>query len=37
VFVDRGSIDPLYFERSYFLAQGGESGKAYGLLCAVME
>jgi DNA end-binding protein Ku len=36
-FVDRDSIDPLYFERSYFLVPGADSGKAYRLLCAVME
>jgi DNA end-binding protein Ku len=36
-FVDRDSIDPLYFERSYFLAPGKGSGKAYRLLSAVME
>jgi DNA end-binding protein Ku len=37
LFVDRDSIDPLYFERSYFLAPGASSGKAYRLLTAVME
>jgi DNA end-binding protein Ku len=37
LFVDRDSIDPLYFERSYFLAPGADSGKAYRLLGAVME
>jgi DNA end-binding protein Ku len=37
LFVDRDSIDPLYFERSYFLAPGAASGKAYRLLGAVME
>jgi DNA end-binding protein Ku len=36
-FVDRDSIDPLYFERSYFLAPGKGSGKAYRLLASVME
>jgi DNA end-binding protein Ku len=36
-FVDRDSIDPLYFERSYFLVPGADSSKAYRLLCAVME
>jgi DNA end-binding protein Ku len=36
-FVPRASLDPLYFERSYFLAPGSESGKAYRLLAAVME
>ncbi len=37
LFVDRDSLDPLYFERSYFLAPGSDSGKAYRLLSAVME
>jgi DNA end-binding protein Ku len=37
LFVDRDSIHPLYFERSYFLAPGEQSGKAYRLLGAVME
>jgi DNA end-binding protein Ku len=37
LFVDRDRIDPLYFERSYFLAPGEGSGKAYRLLVAVME
>lgn len=37
LFVDKDSIDPLYFERSYFLAPGANSGKAYRLLTAVME
>jgi DNA end-binding protein Ku len=37
LFVERDSIDPLYFERSYFLAPGEGSGKAYRLLVAVME
>jgi DNA end-binding protein Ku len=37
LFVDRDSIDPLYFERSYFLAPGADTGKAYRLLGAVME
>lgn len=36
-FVSRDSIDPLYFERSYFLAPGKGSGKAYRLLASVME
>lgn len=36
-FVDRDSIDPMYFERSYFLVPGAESSKAYRLLCEVME
>lgn len=37
LFVDRDTIPSLYFERGYFLAPGAESGKAYRLLCAVME
>jgi DNA end-binding protein Ku len=37
LFVDRDRIDPLYFARSYFLAPGEGSGKAYRLLVAVME
>lgn len=37
LFVDRDSIDPLYFERSYFLVPGAQSGKAYRLLATVME
>ena len=36
-FVDRDSIDPAFFERSYFLAPGKGSGKAYRLLATVME
>jgi DNA end-binding protein Ku len=36
-FVPRDSIDPLHFERSYFLAPGASSGKAYRLLGTVME
>jgi DNA end-binding protein Ku len=37
LFVAREDIDPLYFERSYFLAPGAAAGKAYRLLGAVME
>ena len=37
LFVDRDSIDPIFFERGYFLAPGPDSGKAYGLLSRVME
>ncbi len=37
LFVERDTIDPLYFERSYFLAPGKDSGKAYRLLAMVME
>jgi DNA end-binding protein Ku len=36
-FVDATAIDPLYFQRAYFLAPAGESVKAYRLLAAVME
>ena len=37
LFVDRNEIDPMYFERGYFLAPAGGSNKAYRLLAAVME
>ena len=36
-FVDRSQIDPLFFERGYFLAPGAGSGKAYRLLAKVMD
>lgn len=36
-FVERKSIAPLYFERSYFLTPGGGSEKAYKLLARTME
>jgi DNA end-binding protein Ku len=36
-FVEISQIDPLYFERGYFLAPGAASGKAYRLLAKVME
>jgi DNA end-binding protein Ku len=36
-FVDRSQIDPLFFDRAYFLTPGGNSTKAYRLLAAVME
>jgi DNA end-binding protein Ku len=37
-FVALAEIDPIYFERSYWLAPDGPSaGKAYGLLLAAME
>lgn len=36
-FVDRSELDPLYFERAYFLAPGAEASKAYRLLADVME
>ena len=37
LFVDRDTIDPMYFERAYFLTPSGESTKAYRLLAEVME
>ena len=37
LFVARAELDPVYFERAYFLAAAKESNKAYRLLCAVME
>jgi DNA end-binding protein Ku len=37
VFVDAVDIDPVYFERAYYLAPAGESTKAYRLLATVME
>ena len=36
-FVERDAIDPIYFERAYFLTPAGNSTKAYRLLAAVME
>lgn len=36
-FVPAEDIDPLYFERSYFLAPAGETTKAYRLLAETME
>lgn len=36
-FVPVSEIDPMLFERGYFLAPSGESTKAYRLLAAVME
>ena len=36
-FVPADDIDPLYFERSYYLAPAGESTKAYRLLAETME
>jgi DNA end-binding protein Ku len=36
-FVPAGEIDPLYFERSYYLAPAGETTKAYRLLAETME
>lgn len=37
VFVDRKTIDPMYFGRGYFLTPAGGSNKAYRLLAEVME
>jgi DNA end-binding protein Ku len=37
VFVDADQIDPIYFERAYFLVPGGGTNKAYRLLAEVME
>jgi DNA end-binding protein Ku len=36
-FVEREDLDPVYFDRSYFLAPGRGAGKAYRLLSSVME
>jgi DNA end-binding protein Ku len=37
VFVDVEAIDPMYFERAYFLVPAGGTNKAYRLLAEVME
>jgi DNA end-binding protein Ku len=37
VFVDVEDIDPMYFERAYFLVPAGGTNKAYRLLAEVME
>ena len=37
VFVDVDDIDPIYFERAYFLIPAGGTNKAYRLLAEVME
>ena len=37
LFVDRDSIDPVYFNRGYFLVPNGGTTKAYRLLAEVME
>lgn len=37
LFVDRAGIDPMYFQRSYFLVPSGGTNKAYRLLAEVME
>lgn len=36
-FVPVDELNPIYFERAYFLAPDGESSKAYRLLAEVME
>jgi DNA end-binding protein Ku len=36
-FVNASEIDPMYFERAYFLTPAGQSNKAYRLLAQVME
>jgi DNA end-binding protein Ku len=36
-FVKASEIDPMYFERAYYLAPSGGSNKAYRLLARVME
>jgi DNA end-binding protein Ku len=37
LFVDLADIDPMYFERAYYLVPTGGSNKAYRLLAEVME
>jgi DNA end-binding protein Ku len=37
LFVDLDDIDPMYFERAYYLVPGGGTNKAYRLLAEVME
>lgn len=37
LFVDRDEIDPMYFERAYFLVPAAGTNKAYRLLAEVME
>jgi DNA end-binding protein Ku len=37
LFVDVDELDPLYFERAYFLVPSSESNKAYRLLAEIME
>ncbi|CAN5886323.1 Ku protein [soil metagenome] len=36
-FVEADALDPIHFERAYYLAPGGNSTKAYRLLAATME
>jgi DNA end-binding protein Ku len=37
LFVDRSAIDPIYYQRAYFLVPTGGTNKAYRLLAEVME
>jgi DNA end-binding protein Ku len=37
LFVDRDTIDPMFYDRAYFLVPGGGTNKAYRLLAEVME
>jgi DNA end-binding protein Ku len=37
LFVPRQQIDPVYFDRAYFLVPTGDSAKAYRLLAEIME
>jgi len=37
LFVDRDDIDPMYYDKAYFLVPGGGTNKAYRLLAEVME
>jgi DNA end-binding protein Ku len=37
LFVDLDDIDPMYFERAYYLVPAGGANKAYRLLAEVME
>ena len=37
VFCERPEIDPMYFERAYFVVPTGNNNKAYRLLAQVME
>lgn len=37
LFVDRDQIDPMYYQRAYFLVPTGGTNKAYRLLAEVME
>ena len=37
LFVDRAEIDPVFFDRAYYLAPAGESTKAYRLLAQGLQ